>query len=311
MTLEQIHESMTKAYEKVGKCEATIERHKKTLANKIKYVEKLGFNPNMDRLELRGKTDNLSNKVFWLLCDIENKREDIKGAEKKLADAKRVAENWRIKYKNQYTKEMYIEESLPAVIKEYMSNWKRNAIAWQLEVSNNRYVGERERLRRMQMQAMYEYIKSVPGYEINGTYIKFDYSNTDYKYLKTMRNREVNRYLTDKKINDRDIRDRLSKTFGQTTIEFATEYVPGSPEQVEAITKYYEREAQNKMLDLMDRICNVVGEITDSSHLTIGLKGDIEGIIHGTIGSARIETISAGGYNIQCFHFRTLVHKIK
>ena len=59
----------------------------------------------------------------------------------------------------------------------------------------------------------------------------------------------------------------------------------------------------------MNRISIVVGVITDASGLFIGKTGGIEGLIRGTIGVARIETIGAGGYNIQCFHYRTLVHK--
>ena len=46
----------------------------------------------------------------------------------------------------------------------------------------------------------------------------------------------------------------------------------------------------------------------DSNHDGIG---DINGIIVGTEGKAKIQTIGAGGYNIQCFHFRTLIHEIK
>lgn len=54
-----------------------------------------------------------------------------------------------------------------------------------------------------------------------------------------------------------------------------------------------------------------VGTITDAAALYIGPEGDINGIIVGTEGKAKIQTIGAGGYNIQCFHFRTLIHEIK
>ena len=62
---------------------------------------------------------------------------------------------------------------------------------------------------------------------------------------------------------------------------------------------------------MIDQVSEKIGEITDASHLSIGEKGEINGIIVGTNGKAKIETIGAGGYNIQRYHFRTLVHKLK
>ena len=61
---------------------------------------------------------------------------------------------------------------------------------------------------------------------------------------------------------------------------------------------------------LKDRIIFVDGEITDASALTVGAKGDLNGYIEGKDGKASIKTIGAGGYNIQCYHFRTLIHKM-
>ena len=46
---------------------------------------------------------------------------------------------------------------------------------------------------------------------------------------------------------------------------------------------------------------------TDASGLEVGAKGELNGLVNGTRGVARVTTIGAGGYNIQCFHFRTLV----
>jgi hypothetical protein len=44
--------------------------------------------------------------------------------------------------------------------------------------------------------------------------------------------------------------------------------------------------------------------------LRIDSIGEINGIIQGTISNAKVRTITAGGYNIQCFHYRVLVNKI-
>ncbi len=72
-----------------------------------------------------------------------------------------------------------------------------------------------------------------------------------------------------------------------------------------------EEEKKAKILDLMNRIEKITGKIVDAKSLNIGYKGDLEGVIIGEEGKAKINTIGAGGYNIQCFHFRTLIHEYK
>lgn len=67
---------------------------------------------------------------------------------------------------------------------------------------------------------------------------------------------------------------------------------------------------RKKILDLLSRVKDIIGTIMDASNLSIGYKGDIVGTIVGDKGKCRIETIGAGGYNIQCYHFRTLINKI-
>lgn len=78
------------------------------------------------------------------------------------------------------------------------------------------------------------------------------------------------------------------------------------------LNKVLDDEVVAKYKDLVLRISAVVGEIQDVSGLSIGNKnGEINGIVKGTKGVAKIDTISAGGYAVQCFHYRILVHKYK
>lgn len=60
---------------------------------------------------------------------------------------------------------------------------------------------------------------------------------------------------------------------------------------------------------IIERTNEIVGTITDATNLKIGSKGDLNGFIIGTRGTAKVQTIDAGGYNIQCYHFRTLINK--
>jgi hypothetical protein len=78
----------------------------------------------------------------------------------------------------------------------------------------------------------------------------------------------------------------------------------------ESIRKTIENEKQIKIIQLTMRVTDAVGTITNAKGLEISEKGDLVGIIVGEKGKAKVETISAGGWNIQCFHYRTLVHTI-
>lgn len=82
-------------------------------------------------------------------------------------------------------------------------------------------------------------------------------------------------------------------------------------ESLARLDKDLNREVELKYDDLINRANKVVGQITDASNLSVGPKGELDGIIEGTKGKARIETIGAGGYNIQIFHYRVLIHPIK
>ena len=59
---------------------------------------------------------------------------------------------------------------------------------------------------------------------------------------------------------------------------------------------------------MAERIKTEFGEVKSTS-LSLGADGNVNGYIVGTNKTAKIETIFAGGYNIQCLHTRFLVHE--
>ena len=77
------------------------------------------------------------------------------------------------------------------------------------------------------------------------------------------------------------------------------------------LRKELEQDKKAKYDDIIERTNVITGKITDASGLSVGDKGELNGLIKGERGMARVETIGAGGYNIQCFHFRTLIHEVK
>ena len=75
-----------------------------------------------------------------------------------------------------------------------------------------------------------------------------------------------------------------------------------------ALEKFLNAEVKIKYEDLVLRITEKSGEIVDASGLHISNSGQINGLVTGTKNTVSVETIPAGGYNIQRFHYRTLVH---
>lgn len=78
---------------------------------------------------------------------------------------------------------------------------------------------------------------------------------------------------------------------------------------MEKLKKDLKDEADRKYDFIIERTNSIVGTITDASDLRVGDKGDLNGFIKGENGVAKVQTIGAGGYNIQCFHFRTLINR--
>lgn len=100
--------------------------------------------------------------------------------------------------------------------------------------------------------------------------------------------------------------------------EFIKEYGSGAYElrhkSDEDIHKANEKDAKALILDLYNRVKAITGEVTDWSHIRASQGNQGFTVLTGTVigkeGRASVETILAGGYNIQKLHIRTLVHEI-
>ena len=72
--------------------------------------------------------------------------------------------------------------------------------------------------------------------------------------------------------------------------------------------------AENLIIDLIYRVRKITGEITDWSDIcaSAGTGGFtvLNGTVIGKEGIAYVESITAGGYNIQRLHIRVLVHSV-
>lgn len=105
------------------------------------------------------------------------------------------------------------------------------------------------------------------------------------------------------------------KNFNAAWADFVSYLVNSHTEEPQinwdALNSDLDREANRKYDYIIDKTNAIVGKITDASGLYIGKDGNLNGVIIGDRGTAKVETIGAGGYNIQCYHFRTLIHEYK
>ena len=98
---------------------------------------------------------------------------------------------------------------------------------------------------------------------------------------------------------------RKARFFLRTYPMFIHEAVTSFKGEVIA-EKGFRKDLERRKQNLIFKIENKVGKIIDVS-IKRNPNGGFDGNITGNKGKVRIETIGAGGYNIQRFHYRTLI----
>lgn len=83
----------------------------------------------------------------------------------------------------------------------------------------------------------------------------------------------------------------------------------------EKIIKNNTKAVDTLILNLVTRTVEIAGTIKDAKHLILDRDNNgyaiINGVVIGEKGKAKVESIGAGGYNIQRYHIRVLVTPIK
>lgn len=128
-----------------------------------------------------------------------------------------------------------------------------------------------------------------------------------------------NEYDKNEKARLRDEYERLNSLYPKNSIQgykdFIKMYKYQGYEKMytsdEDIEKANKKAVDQLILNLFERVIDKTGKITDASCLTVsnGNSGYavINGVVYGEKGNAIVESIGAGGYNIQRYHIRTLV----
>ena len=114
-----------------------------------------------------------------------------------------------------------------------------------------------------------------------------------------------NYYGPKQRASYRKFQEDAKKIFNKQTYEIVYYW------DVERLERLLDRDVVAKRNMFISRVQAKAGEILDASFLTVGMNGEINGLVIGDKAKVNVETIGAGGYNIQCFHFRVLVKEYK
>lgn len=201
---------------------------------------------------------------------------DIRITTRELEDAQKALDSYKAQMAAETEKAN--SRNIPAIV-EFLEMWQ-------------------SRVRESYIEALPRYIEARAEYfAFNKEYCNwFNYERMNATPEEIKAKREENR--------------KVEKKF-KSSWNWITPYIKDKDQlDLDKLNKDLKKEADAKYDFIIERTNAIVGTITDASNLHIGAKGDLNGYIIGERGTAKVETIGAGGYNIQCYHFRTLIHKM-
>lgn len=268
---------------------ASIEFIEKRIAGKEKELEKL--TKKLERIrKVEAQNWEDPNPYYYHESDLKYTLRDIEDTQKALDT-----------YKSQLVSEQEKASSrnVPVII-EFLNNWRERVTEFHSDKFKE-YYDEKQKVSDLYMQLdCKRYSGDCSAEKATYDEAKTIFRNKCYGYHE--RQEFINRWgkpdYRDVKIKDGEY-EWMKPYINECTFE-------------EAMTKFkkdIDKEWIRKYDFIIERTNAIVGQITDASNLKIGAKHDLNGFIIGTKGTAKVQTIDAGGYNIQCYHFRTLINR--
>lgn len=263
---------------------ASIEFLQKRVESKTAEIAKL--QKKMERV-LKAKESNYEQNNPYSYSDY-----DFRVTSKELESAKNMLEDYIKKIEEETAKAA--SRNVPAIT-EFLDRWEQNCIEFYTDAFD-RYL-EAYKEFRTECDRIREELKAF-GY-------KASWDKADPNYVAFHELEKVD--------------DKQRKAFKQRWA-YVTQFIGHEKSYDEYMRHVVAEEKKRKYDFILDRVCSIVNVITDASNLEVGAKGDLNGYIIGTDGTASVQTIGAGGYNQdiivnekhgQIFHYRTLIHKMK
>lgn len=276
MTKEQLQERIEKTNIKIEKIEKRIKKWQNAQTREA-FLKADGWLLNMGRDE-----EYLWNEY------IKNCNWELDNAVQDLYDTKLTLE----KYQNMLNLELAKED-------EFNNN--RIQVIWEFLLNYKEQVAE---YIRDNLSVLNEY------YEVNTKMCDWHNNNRYKVYNGEMTKEEYNRVY-----NELDKRAKeLQANIHPYTRECATkDYSKENSERYIDEVKLEEillKDCKARYFQLVNEVTNITGIIMDAQDLRIR-AGELNGIIIGEKGKAKVQTFSAGGWNIQCYHYRTRVDEVR
>ena len=310
MTIEQLQEKRDKAQEKYDKKLNIIEKHK---AKKQKLADKLTAKDIPLDANVYEIKDKYGYDVFDMLYDYQGMDGTIKDATRNANEAYVVLNNWERKLQQEISNMEYINEYCPQVIRDFLDAWEIRTVEW-YKRRYERFVEFKKSLEKDEIEVGKKVICEFGTDKAKADFLEA-YNRGDMKTCwECIHNRnfdirkQMNSALKEARLDYSGKKEQES-FFGQMVLMMHT--YRKDEERNEWLCKEIAQDKKRKMIDFVRRIEKIVGTIEDVSYLLISPQGDIDGLVIGDKGKAKVNTISAGGWNIQCFHYRVLVKKVK
>lgn len=310
MKIDTVKNRIASTKRKIEKSKGTLERHKKQLNKLINKITE--YNIDLNNYD-KSSPDIFGTDLYILLFDYEMKLEDIENTENKVTASLNDLEKLNNILKVEIAKKDNINNVIPKCVLEYLEHWGINVKEYLVNLANE-YIelyNKEYAVTKQELETIYKskYVKD----EYSGRYIMKEvrmYSDEKIEEILNNNNsyqlREASLNIKSKYIKKFEERQTKSDLIILSKIVSYYELI-----NYESLDKIIKDDIEIKKEMFVERVAATVGIIKDMIDFSIGANGEINGIAIGNKAKAKVTTIIAGGYNIQCSHFRVLVHKIK
>lgn len=245
----------------------------------------------------------------------------------KLFEVEAVAKNWEVKLNKETNREAVVQ--IPILV-EFLDMWEDKAREYYHQLAEAQ-VQKMNEFHDITYNFLQEADYDNASYEQRKQIVKDFNRMIETRYYKSSRH-PYGPYSIEDWIEGMDELGLVSIRFEKDP-EYADKYyysdfgyqgIPGKYVlynfNEEKLNKLLKEERKRKYEALVNRVTEITGEITDVSGLDIDPRGDLNGIVIGKNGKARVNTIGAGGYNEgeivnvkhgQVFHYRVLVKPVR